>query len=276
MIGALYSGISGMSAHQQRMDVIANDIANVNTVGYRQSEVTFKEALVNTLTTPAVGTPGRQEGLGVQMGLVTRDFSFGALTESGLSTQMAIQGDGFFAVQATDAAGGAIGKRYYTRAGDFTMDVKDAATANLITTDGQALLGADGLPLNLRAGMPAGVDLVSFAIAQDGTVTTVGSDGTSYAAGMIPVVRFQNNSGLMAVGSNLYEWTTAASPTAPVLGGTANPENVSVLQGYLESSNVDLTREFTDMIVTQRGFQASSKTITTADEMLQVILGLRR
>lgn len=277
MLASMYSGVSGLGAHQQRMNVIANDIANVNTVGYKQSNVTFREALVDTLISPAVGTPGRQLGLGVQMGTTTRDFGRGALTETGITSNMAVQGEGFFAVQAIDpATATAVGDTYYTRAGDYVMDVKNDTTIHLILPDGKALLGVDGEPINLKTGMPAASELVSFAIAYDGSIVTTDADGNNYEPGKVAVVGFQNNNGLKALGSNLYEWTEAANPIEPALDGRDNAVGVNVLQGYLESSNVDLATEFTDMIVAQRGFQANSKSITTSDEMLQELLRLKR
>lgn len=276
MVGSMYSGITGLSAHQKRMDVIANDIANVNTVGYKESEVTFQEALVETITSPAVGRPGRQQGGGAQMGGITRNFAGGGLLETGLPANLALQGDGFFVVQGTDATGAATGKQFYTRAGDFNLDAVDATNMRLITNDGHAVLGIDGKPINLKQGMPAGVNLASFNVAADGTVVSVGSDGNSYAAGVVGVVTFQNDNGLLASGNNLYQWTAAASTAQPTLNGAANAAGVSLQQGYVENSNVDLAKEFTDMIITQRGFQANSKTITTADDMLQIVLGLKR
>jgi flagellar hook protein FlgE len=273
---SLSSGISGLSAHQQRMDVIANDIANVNTVGYKESEVTFRESLVETITAPAANRAGQQLGSGVTMGLITRDFGGGALAQTGLLSNLALQNDGFFVVQQTDAAGVGTGNQFYTRAGDFVLDAKDPTTVQLITSSGYTVLGTDGQPLNLKAGMAAGVDLVSYTVAADGTVSSIGSDGAYYPVGAVAVVSFQNNNGLLATGGNMYQWTAAASATQPALTGAANASTVSIMQGYLENSNVDLAREFTDMIITQRGYQANSKTITTADEMMQVLLGLKR
>lgn len=269
---ALYTGVSGMGVQQQRMDIIANDIANMNTIAYKESEVTFQEALVDTINAPAVGSPGRQFGMGVRMGLTARNFSGGSLTETGMSTQFAIQGQGFFVVAAPDATG----KPYYTRAGDFTMNVRDASTVNLINSSGYALVGPDGTAINLRNGVTAGADVTSFSVSQNGTITAFTTDpnNPSVVVGTIPVVRFMNNNGLSAVGSNMYQWTMAAGD-APVLGAVNSPD-VNIVQGYIESSNVDLTREFSDLIVTQRGFQANSKTITTVDEMMQTVLGLKR
>ena len=273
----MYTGVSGMSAQQQRMDVIANDIANMNTVGYKATSLTFQEALVDTITAPAVGSPGRQLGLGVKVGMSIRNFSTGALNETGLSTQFAIQGDGFFVVQKLDAGGAPTGPQYYTRAGDFTMNVRDAATINLVNASGTTLIGNDGTAINLRNNIvDPTANVTSFAVAQDGTITAFGSDGNTWSPGTIPVVQFMNNNGLKIVGNNMYQWTAAASPTQPTLTGGANATSVSVVQGYVESSNVDLTRAFSDLIITTRGYQANSKTITTADEMLQTVLGLKR
>jgi flagellar hook protein FlgE len=273
---ALYTGVSGMGAQQQRMDIIANDIANMNTIAYKESEVTFQEALVDTINAPAVGSPGRQFGMGVRMGLTARNFSGGSLNETGMASQFAIQGQGFFVVQATDSSGVPAGNQYYTRAGDFTMNVRDASTVNLINSSGYSLIGNDGTAINLRQGVPAGVDVTAFSVSQSGAISSFGSDGITYSVGTIPVVRFMNNNGLSAIGSNMYQWTAAASTTQPTLTGAPNSSDVNIVQGYIESSNVDLTREFSDLIITQRGFQANSKTITTVDEMMQTVLGLKR
>lgn len=273
----MYTGVSGMSAQQQRMDVIANDIANMNTVGYKSTTLTFQEALVDTLTAPAVGTPGRQLGLGVKVGMSIKNFTTGALNETGLSSQFAIQGDGFFVVQKLDAAGVPAGPQYYTRAGDFTLNVRDTDTINLVNASGTTLIGNDGNAINLRLNIvDPTVNVTSYSVAQDGAITAFGSDGNTYAAGTIPVVQFMNNNGLKDVGNNMYQWTQAASPIQPTLTGLANATSINVVQGYVESSNVDLTRAFSDLIITERGYQANSKTITTADEMLQTVLGLKR
>jgi flagellar hook protein FlgE len=272
---ALYTGVSGMAAQQQRMDVIANDIANMNTVGYKESTATFQEALIDSISMPAVGTPGRQLGLGVRVSMTQRNFNNGAMTETGLPTQFAIQGRGFFVVQATDASGDPSGTRFYTRAGDFTMNVRDDATIHLINSSGYALIGNDDQPINLRQGMDPAVQITSFSVAQNGTISTFGSDGSTTPVGTIPVVEFANANALTGIGSTMFQWTAAANPSEPTLGG-ANSPGINIIQGYLESSNVDLTREFSDLIITQRGFQANSKTITTADEMMQAVLNLKR
>ena len=274
---SMYTGVNGMSAQQQRMDVIANDIANMSTTGYKSTTLTFQEALVDTMTNPAVGTPGRQLGMGVSTGMTIRDFTTGAMNQTGVSSQFAIQGDGFFVVQKLDSTGTPTGAQYYTRAGDFTLNARDASTVNLITASGFTLLGNDGTPINLRTNITdPTVSISSYSVAQSGVISVTGSDGNTYAAGTIPIVQVMNDNGMKDVGNNLFQWTQAASPTQPTLTGAANSVSSNVMQGYVESSNVDLTKEFSDLIITERGYQANSKTITTADEMLQSVLGLKR
>ena len=267
MMPSFDSGVAGLRVHQKRMNVVANNIANVNTVGFKSSDVTFKEAAMQTTRAPAQRTPGIQVGLGVKLGAITRDFGGGMLSETGQAPHVAINGEGFFLVQND------LGETFYTRAGNFVLDVVDADTVNMITPDGYVLLGTDGNPLNLE---PGGATLVSYRIAQDGEITTVDNAGATAIAGTIRVALFQNNHGLESVGHNLYRWTAAASPTEPAAAAANDPEMGELLQGFLENSNTDLAEEFTDMIITERGFQANARTITTSDEMLLELMTLKR
>jgi len=517
MIESMYSGVSGLQTHKRKMDVIGNDIANVNTVGYKQSDVTFKEAFVNTLRSPLPGAPGMQAGLGVQIGQITRDFTGGALMETGRSTNLAVSGTGFFVVssespqvqlldagdriQNVDAAsagrydididingtphtvsvdvragetpqevvdklknqisgafqgngfaepaagwvsgGGAttinlslngggfitldanatglladgddaativghlnadllavapavaaeiefvespagqiqlrpinpgnvqsiemqattfttelgftsapvpgtiraenISDRvaidlnlghvrlapksgefefdslsiadgagspgamallgfnpagasasfvtdgtYYTRAGDFVLDVPNGPNGplNLITSEGRRLQGVMGDPptafgpntiledIDLRRGMEEQQQVTAFTVRLDGAILRSVDGGQMTLIGQVALAAPANPAGLEAVGSNLYRPMDAAGLTtfkAPVSQG-----NGQIYQGYLENSNVDLAKEFTDMILTQRGFQANSRTISTSDDMLQELLQLKR
>jgi flagellar hook protein FlgE len=282
MLPSMYSGVSGLLAHQERMNVIGNDIANVNTVGYKQSDVSFKEAYVNTLRSPAPGTPGQQIGLGVQVGHITRDFGGGALMQTGSASNVAVSGNGFFVVADPAAAG----QQYFTRAGDFVLDV-DAATNQtyLITSEGRRLQGvmtAPGDPVPDLTGADVGTleDVVlpenttAYSVALDGTLYVSVDGGPLQSSGRLALANFDNPAGLLAIGSNLYKLTDAAAIrdlANPGEGGTGQ-----LFQGYLENSNVDLAGEFTDMIVTQRGFQANSRTISTSDEMLNELLMLKR
>jgi len=282
MIPSMYSGISGLQTHQERMNVIGNDIANVNTTGYRQSDVTFKEAYVTTLRGPSPGTPGMQVGLGVQLGSITRDFGGGALMQTGNSTNIGLSGNGFFVV---NDVGGTADQQRFTRAGDFVLDVSGGQSF-LVNSDGKRLQGVMTANLGDPAPDMTGLtqaalgDIIlppntsSFSIALDGTLYVSVAGAEAQVAGRVAVAEFDNPNGLQAVGSNLYAPTDAAA-----IRPFANPGGDGlgqILQGYIENSNVDLAQEFTDMIVTQRGFQANSRTISTSDEMLQELLSLKR
>ncbi len=261
MLRSMWSGVSGLRTHQTRMDVIGNDIANVNTVGFKQNDVSFKEQLVTTIRRPQVLTQGQQIGLGVQMGAISRDFADGVLTETGRSTNLAIAGDGFFQVQTQG------GDNFYTRAGDFTFVMNAAGNLELQNSSGLSMTDGAGTIIQLDP------TTTSFAIASDGTITT----DVALVAGnnQLLLATFANNNGLASAGNNLFEQVDAASGiaqfAAPGVGGRGD-----LYQGYLENSNVNLANEFTEMIITQRGFQANSRSITTSDEMLNEILMLKR
>lgn len=284
MLQSMFSGISGLRTHQRRMDVIGNDIANVNTPGYKESGVTFKEAYVTTIRAPAPGTPGQQVGLGTQLGGIVRNFRGGILMETGQSSNLGVSGEGFFVVAEPNAAAG---DNYFTRAGDFMLDVDDATkTSYLINPDGKRLRGVVVANLGDPAPDLTGLsetDLTDMTLPTDTTSFNIGLDGVVYASvngaspevwGRVALATFDNNTGLLSVGNNLFQKTAAAN-----IRTFNNPgENGSgqVFQGYLENSNVDLAQEFTDMIITERGFQANSRTITTSDEMLVDLLQLKR
>jgi len=293
MLQSMFSGISGLRTHQRRMDVIGNDIANVNTPGYKQSTVSFKEAYVTTLKAPAPGTPGQQIGLGTQLGGIVKNFNGGILMETGQAPNMGISGEGFFVVAD---AGGPTPSFYFTRAGDFLMDVDPALpvpgdNTYLINPDGKRLqgvmkaagpwnAGTDSADWTAIADETALTDIIlpsdttSFTIGLDGVVYVSQSGATPASFAQVAVGTFDNNTGLEAVGSNLFNKTPAASLRPFSDAGSAGVGQV--FQGYIESSNVDLAQEFTDMIITQRGFQANSRSITTSDEMLIELLSLKR
>lgn len=285
MLQSMFSGISGLRTHQRRMDVIGNDIANVNTPGYKQSDVTFKEAYVTTIKAPAPGTPGQSVGLGVQIGGIVKNFKGGILMETGQSPNLGISGEGFFVVAEPDTLPG-VGSNLFTRAGDFMLDVS-AGNTYIINPDGKRLRGIMVTPpaaVPDWTAVPVTEAVMGDIILPVGTTSfTIGLDGILYcsvsgippeAYGRVGLASFENNMGLKPIGSNLFAQTDAASIrlfTNPGEGGLGQ-----IFQGYLENSNVDLAQEFTDMIITQRGFQANSRSITTSDEMLMELLSLKR
>lgn len=281
MLQSMFSGISGLRTHQSRMDVIGNNIANVNTTGFKSSDATFKEAYVTTLRAPAPGSPGMAIGIGTQLSGITRNFKGGTLMSTGQASNMGISGNGFFVVADPGTADG-LGSAYFTRAGDFMQDVNGGNTY-LITPDGKrvrglmgdaaatSLTGLDGSTLT-DVTLPTGT--TSYSIGLDGVVTASVNGATPTAVARIALASFENNAGLQSVGSNLYKTSAAASIRTFDNAGSSGLGQT--FAGMIENSNVDLAQEFTNMIITQRGFQANSKTITTSDEMIQDLLSLKR
>jgi len=280
MIRSMMSGVAGLRTHATRMDVISNDVANVNTVGFKQSDVTFKETFINTMRAPSTGTPPMQIGLGVDVGEIVRNWSDGVLMQTGQASNMAIAGNGLFFVKDPGGV-----REYFSRAGDFILDCNGTNTY-LINSTGKRLLGSVTPPtgavwapgvlqeIDLQSANP-GVQVSSFSIGADGGITVNSVDGTTVNnAWYIPVATFDNNLGLQSIGMNLYLQTTASGDPLIQLAGSTGVG--TVYQGYLENSNVDLSAEFTEMILTQRGFEANSRSITTSDQMLQELLALKR
>ncbi len=271
---SLYSGVSGMRGFQIKLDVIGNNIANVNTVGFKAGRVMFKDILSQTVagvSAPADngrgGSNAKQIGLGVTLASIDTLHTPGSAMTTNNPTDLRIDGDRFFAVRANDDQE----TPYLTRAGNFMLD----ANKNLVNADGMRVLSSDGTPINLD---DIG-DIVAFSISQDGEIIAVNADGTSAGTGtFIGVVKVTNPGGLEKIGGNLYRTTPNAEAEELVIGTANNAETGTgaIIAGQLEMSNVDLAQEFTEMIVAQRGFQANSRIITTSDEVLQEIVNLKR
>lgn len=260
MIRSLYTAATGMQAQQTNMDVVANNLANVGTTGFKKSRAEFQDLLYQTLRSPgSTQAQGTQVPTGVQVGLGTRlvatqkQFTKGDMQQTGNDLDMAITGDGFFQVQLPS---GEIG---YTRAGAFTQD----AEGKIVT--------ADGYILQPQMAIPSGAEQIN--VGQDGTVTAnVG--GTTSQIGQIELARFINPAGLESAGGSIYHKTTAsgdamtATPGQEGVGGIANK--------FLEMSNVKVVDEMVSMILAQRAYEVNSKSIQSADEMLQTANNLRR
>jgi len=272
MLRSLYSGISGMRGFQTKLDVIANNIANVNTIVFKAARVMFMDILNQTLsgiTAPEEGVRGgvnaKQIGLGVTIGAIDTLHTPGSAMTTNIVTDLRIDGDGFFAISAGEDQD----VPYLTRAGNFIID----GNRQLVTNTGMFVLDVNGEIIQLDE------EVTAFTIAQDGNIIAIGADGTSTPTGIqIGVVKVANPAALEKIGDNLYRFNTNAhpedleivAPNDPVLGTGA------IISGELEMSNVDLTYEFSEMIVAQRGFQANSRIITTSDEILQEVVNLKR
>lgn len=260
MLRSMYSGISGMKNFQVKLDVIGNNISNVNTVGFKKSTITFQDLLSQNMSNS--GANPMQVGLGSTSASLNVNHNAGSAMSTGVGTDLTIMGDGFFVVQDPEAPGGE--GQYLTRAGNFTV----TADGNLVTAQGYNVLGDDGQPINI-----SGYD--SYTINRLGEVIGKQADGTEEVAANIGIATPENPAGLRKFGGSLYEMTNIASPGGLVIENAAQA-GTEIGSGMLEMSNVDLTEEFTEMIIAQRGFQANSRTITTSDELLQEVVNLKR
>ncbi|MFD0711277.1 flagellar basal body rod protein FlgG [Paenibacillus sp. GCM10027626] len=275
MLRSMYSGVSGMRGFQTKLDVIGNNIANVNTVGFKAGRVMFKDILSQTVagvTRPEEGATGggnaKQIGLGVALATIDTVHTPGSAMMTNDQTDVRIDGDGFFAISPSQDGGET---PFLTRAGNFTLD----ALGQLVNGDGMFVLDSNGAPIVLDP-----EEVKSFSIAKDGRIISIGADGTSTATDFqIGIVKVVNPAGLEKIGGNLYRITPNANPEGEVAFSTAGNVEAGtgeIIAGQLEMSNVDLTSEFTEMIVSQRGFQANSRIITTSDEVLQEVVNLKR
>jgi flagellar hook protein FlgE len=282
----MFAAISGLKSHQIMMDVTANDIANVNTIGYKSSRTTFKDSLAELQRGGAGQGPGQggsnpaQVGLGAQLGSIDNLMGSGALQSTGNALDVAIQGEGWFRIgQATVAGSTATltaGTQEYTRAGNFNRNDQ----GYLVTADGFYVIGRT-VPSTTVTATPPGADQLiqipqgatSVAIGQDGSVTYIpAGSSTRTTAGYISIAKFPNENGLQRASGN--RWTGNASSGAEEIG-TPGGDFGATTSGTLEMSNVDLATEFTNMISAQRGFQANSRVITTADDMLNDLVNMK-
>jgi len=270
MMRSLYAGVSGLRNHQTRMDVIGNNIANVNTAGFKRNRVSFQDMLYQNMrgaSAPAGtlgGTNPAQIGLGITIASVDTIHTQGSTQTTGKMNDLMIQGDGFFVLG--DNAGANL---VYTRAGNFEFD-----------SNGQLVNPANGMFVLDTGGAVITVptDAQSWKIDATGTLTYVDNTGSTQTAAQIRVSKFPNPSGLEKIGENLYRSTPNSGTVVDGFAGDAATglSNTKIVPGALEMSNVDLSQEFTDMIITQRGFQANSRIITVSDEMLQELVNLKR
>ena len=284
MMRGMYSAISGLKNHQIMLDVTANDLANVNTVGFKASRVSFRDSLAQlqrsgaSATTGTAGAKSAQIGLGVQLGSIDNLMTNGAFQSTGSPYDVAVQGSGWFRV-SDDASAPNDATDEYTRAGNFTL----TDTGYLATQDGWRVVGFGCDPDTgaLSATPPAGeafiqipTDATDVAVSPNGAVTyTPAAGGTRKYAGFMSLTSFPSEAGLERAAANRWRQNPSSGtgvtdvPGAQGLGST--------IGGVLEMSNVDLATEFTNMITAQRGFEASSRVLSTADEMLQDLVNLK-
>ncbi|MGE6205211.1 flagellar hook-basal body complex protein [Guptibacillus hwajinpoensis] len=251
MLNSMYSGVSGMRGFQTKLDVIGNNIANVNTVGYQKSRVLFEDMLSQSVAGNSVNS--MQVGLGSSVSAINMVDSPGSPMTTGVQTDLSIQGDGYFRVQAES------GTEYLARSGSFQLDPE----GNLVTTQGYSVLDDERKPITINGQISS--------INAAGEIAYTDNNGNPQEPISLGIATVPNPAGLNKVGNSLFIKTGKSGE--PVEG---LPNGSRVVAGQLEMSNVDLTEEFTEMIVAQRGFQANSRVITTSDEILQEIVNLKR
>jgi flagellar basal-body rod protein FlgG len=264
MMRSLWTAASGMTGQQFNIDTIANNLANVNTTGFKQNRPDFEDLLYQTLR--VAGTPateftlvptGIQVGHGVRPAATQKIFTQGALQATGNVSDLAIEGEGFFRVLLYD------GNYGYTRDGSFKID----SNAQIVNSNGYRLMP--------EIILPEGFLRESLTISQDGraTVKIAGIDDP-IEVGQIEIYRFINPSGLQAVGENLFKVTNA---TGEVIPGRPGFDGMGkTIQKFLEMSNVSVIQEMVNMIVAQRAYETNSKAIQTSDSMLATANSLKR
>lgn len=262
MIRALWSGATGMKAQSRNIDVIANNLANVNTSGFKKSKALFSDLQYDQIAAPGLSVnattenpTGIEVGHGVKNSSVMKIFSQGEVEVTDRPLDLQIEGPGFFKVK--DSSNG----EFYTRNGAFTVN-KDGL---IVTTDGLVLDGAGTVPPETK----------SITVGRDGTISTIDGNNQANIVGNITLYTFLNPSGLSSKrGATLYEVSPASG--APISQTPGENGSASITSGMLELSNVQAVEEMVGMIKAQRAYELNSRSITTADQMLQEINNLKR
>lgn len=272
MLNSLYSGISGLRANQTYLDVIANNVSNVNTSAFKASRVTFADAMsllkqrgfaADTDNDTIGGRNMMQVGRGTVVSSIDIINTLGTFTNTNRSLDVAIEKAGYyFMVQDTD------GSVIYTRAGNFYLDNE----GNLVTSFGKKVLDADGDPLKIDDPQ----NYTNHAINSKGELVAVDADGKLISFGTLGLAKFANEDGLERIGSNMYRTTDAVGEE--ILTGVSGDPGFETLlsESTLELSNVDLSQEFTNMIIAQRAYQSNARTISKSDSILEELVNLLR
>ncbi len=273
MVRSLWTAANGMIAQQTNVDIIANNLANVNTTGFKAQTAQFKSLLYQTLQTKTTTANGdakpnsAQVGLGVRTAAISTSFRNGSLQESSSDTAFALEGDGFFAVRGSD------GNTYYTRSGDFTWAIGNNNTVELTTSDGYVVLSTTGQPITFSTQTYAANKIT---ISSDGSFYYPDASNNPQPLGVqFGVYQFSNPAGLTREGDNLYAQSAASGGPLNEATNTALTRT-KVIQGYLEMSNVQVADEMVNLIVAQRAYEMNSKAITTTDEMMAQANELKR
>lgn len=267
MMRALWTAGSGMKAQQLNVDVISNNLSNVNTTGYKKQRVEFKDLLYETLSKSdlidGMGKPvNLQVGHGVTPTSTVTSYSMGNLERTENPLDFAIDGEGFFAVRDNN------GELMYTRDGSFKISISDGE-ARLVTSDGYPVLDEGDNDIILT-----GIDVDNLSVSPNGELSYIDENQIAQPLGQtFKIVRFQNREGLLKTGSNFVKPSLASGEP---ISEAELQERSNLMQGFLESSNVQVVEEMIKLIVAQRAYEVNSKSVQTADEMLGMANNLRR
>ena len=274
MVRSLWSAATGMNAQQTNVDTISNNLANVNTTGFKAQGAQFKSLLyqeLQSVTTTANGTPKpttSQVGLGVRTSTINQYFSQGSFLDNDNPAALAISGDGFFSYMSNDGT-----TQLYTRNGNFTWALADAGgtTLELTTAEGNPVLDVNGRPIQVQNAVASRI-----TIGSDGMVYYPDAQGVPQPQNVtIGLWQFSNREGLQRVGSAAWQETPASGAAIPEATGQ-NIKRSELVQGYLEGSNVNVATEMVNLIVAQRAYEMNSTAIQTTDEMMQTANSLKR
>lgn len=262
MIRSLFTAATGMEAQKINIDVIANNLANANTVGFKRGRADFQELVYQSVKSPGtISAEGAQVPTGIQIGLgvkpvaVQKIFDQGDFVHTGNPLDLIIEGDGFFQISMPD------GTVAYTRSGAFKLDNE----GRIVTSDGYPIEPAITVPANT----------ININVSSDGRVSVIQAGSiTPVEIGQIELARFINPGGLKAIGKNLFIQTDSSGEAT-----TGNPSTEglgSISQGFIELSNVNVVQEMVNMIISQRAYEINSKAVQASDEMLQTVNNLKR
>jgi flagellar basal-body rod protein FlgG len=262
MIRSLYSAATGMISQQKNIDTISNNIANANTAGFKKNRAEFTDLIYQNMkyagtstSTTTISPTGIQIGLGSKLASTAKIFEIGSLKETGNDLDIAITGEGFFAITLPD------GSEAYTKNGSFKIN----GDGSITTSEGYLLSPQITIPANVT----------DINISEDGMVSVLeGNSRTPAQVGQILLSSFVNQAGLHAMGGTMFQESVASG--APIAGIAGTNGLGQTRQGFIELSNVKLVNEMTDLIAGQRAYEANSKAITTSDEMLQTVNQLKR
>lgn len=296
MMKALYSGVSGMRSHQTKMDVIGNNIANVNTYGYKSQRVTFRDVYYQQLKSPGGASADRgginpsQVGYGAQVGSVDTIHTISGWAPTNKPTDVFINGEGYFVVETST------GEELFTRLGALGFD----SEGNLVDVNGSRVKGwnegditkdtdgnvtVEGDPEAITIKPAADVKYTNITINPDGTITGIynnqandadAKNDTIVTLGLVAVANVENQDALVLEGNSYYRRSNNTGNITFEIPGSKGSGTGALVAGALEMSNVDLANEFSDMIMTQRGFQANTKIISVVDQMLEELVNLKR